>query len=104
MGSLFPNLALVMGLPSGLSHAHVYQVPYRSYPPPLVPGKTFRKDLVLKIRVPVPSLYESVPITIPSMDALRFLKQLLAFDSEDSDRDATVMCSGVVWFCLLVFR
>ena len=32
MGSLFPNLALVMGLPSGLSKAHVYQVPYRSYP------------------------------------------------------------------------
>ena len=34
MGSLFQNLALVMGLPSGLSQAHVYQVPYRSYPPP----------------------------------------------------------------------
>ena len=34
IGSLFPNLALVMGLPSGLSHAHVCQVPYRSYPPP----------------------------------------------------------------------
>ena len=35
MGSLFQNLALVMGVPSGLSQAHVYQVPYRSYPPPL---------------------------------------------------------------------
>ena len=32
--SLFQNLALVMGLLSGLSQAHVYQVPYRSYPPP----------------------------------------------------------------------
>ena len=30
MGSLFQNLALVMGLPSGLSQAHVYQVPYKS--------------------------------------------------------------------------
>ena len=28
MGSLFQKLALVMGLPSGLSQAHVYQVPY----------------------------------------------------------------------------
>ena len=33
MGSLFQNLALVMGLPSGLSQAHVYQIPYTSYPP-----------------------------------------------------------------------
>ena len=33
MGSLFQNLDLVVGLPSGLSQAHVYQVPYRSYPP-----------------------------------------------------------------------
>ena len=34
MGCLFQNLALVMGLSSGLSQAHEYQVPYRSYPPP----------------------------------------------------------------------
>ena len=35
---------------------------------------------------------------------LEFLGQNLAFDSADSDTDATVMCSGVVWSCPLVFR
>ena len=49
--------------------------------------------LGIKITLPVPRLYESVPITIGCF--LEFLEQIWAFDSADSDTDATVTCSGV---------
>ena len=35
---------------------------------------------------------------------LEFLEQIFSFFSADSDIDATVTCSGVVWSCLLVSR
>ena len=35
---------------------------------------------------------------------LEFLGQIFSFYSADSDADATVTCSGVVWFCSLVSR
>ena len=35
---------------------------------------------------------------------LEFLEHIFSFYSADSDTDATVMCSGVVWSCPLVSR
>ena len=35
---------------------------------------------------------------------LEFLEQIFSFYSADSDTDATVTCSGVVWYCPLVSR
>ena len=55
-----------------------------------------------KVGVPVPRLYESVPINISSIDVLQFLEQILAFNSAYIDTDATVTWSGVVWSCPLV--
>ena len=35
---------------------------------------------------------------------LEFLGKMLAFNSAESDTDATVTCSGVTWSCPLVSR
>ena len=59
-------------------------------------------NLVPKEGVPVPSLHESVPIKISSLDDLEVLEQICSFYSADGDTDATVTCSGVVWSCLFV--
>ena len=47
-------------------------------------------NLVPKVGVPVPSVYESVPIKISSMDVCGIPRTNLAFDSADSDTDAMV--------------
>ena len=57
---------------------------------------------VTNIRVPVQSLYESVPIKISSIDIFEFLEQILAFNSADGDTDVTVKYSLVVWSCPLI--
>ena len=62
-------------------------------------------NLVPKVGVPVPSLYESVPIRISSMDDFRIPRtNFLSFNSADSDADDTVTCPGVVSSCQLVSR
>ena len=58
-------------------------------------------NLVPNVGVPVPSLYVSVPLKFRLWMFLEFLEQILAFSSADSDTDATVMWSGVVWSCPL---
>ena len=63
-------------------------------------------NLVPKVGVPVPSLYESVPLKkIRPWMFLEFLEQILVFNSADREADATtVTWSGVVVSCPLVSR
>ena len=58
-------------------------------------------DPVPKAGVLVPNLYESVPITIPSMDVFGFPRTNFNFNNAENHIDAT-MCSGMVWSCPLV--
>ena len=61
-------------------------------------------NLVQKVGVPVPSFYESVPIEISPLDNVGIPRTNFSFYIADSDTDATVTCSGVVWHCPLVSR
>ena len=58
-------------------------------------------NLVPNVGVPVPSLYESVPIKISSLDDFGIPRTNFYLYSAGSDTDATVTCSGVVWSCHL---